>query len=213
MNQTNASRRTFQKVRRDSKPVGSCESDLWQPTNARVMRVSLKAAERFDLARKNKGRRNGPLGYTGLLVYRALWRFIRFRDGCLCPSYERLMRATRLSRAAVAGALKRLRAHGFLTWRRRLEYTGEPGVRGREVRQATNAYAIGTPAAALHLVGQVVVPSDELTRIRERAAFIRECEGQTFDFSDLGRAVAALGRAALNQPSLPSEVNPSRGVF
>lgn len=177
------------------------------------MRVALKAAERYDLTRKAKGRRSGPLGYTGLLVYRALWRFIRFRDGCLCPSYERLMTATRLSKAAVAGALKRLRACGFLTWVRRLEYTGQPGTRGREVRQATNAYAIGTPADALDLVGKVVVPADAITRIRERAAFLAECAGQAFEDSKLGRAFAAWERKLLDKPSLPTARNPSSGSF
>jgi hypothetical protein len=177
------------------------------------MRAALKAAERYDLARKRKGRRNGPLGYTGLLVHRALWRFVRFRDGCLCPSISRLQVACRLSRGAVVGALARLRACGFLTWQRRLEYTGEVGQRGREVRQATNAYALATPAAALALVGSIVIPADAITRIRERAAFVAECEGQAFDDSRLGRAVAALGRAALNKPSLSAARNPSLGSF
>jgi hypothetical protein len=211
MNQTNATRRTFQKVRRDSRPVGSCEADLWKPTDAQQMRVALKAAERFDLAHKNKGRRSGPLGYTGLLVFRALWRFVRFRDGCLCPSYERLMRATRLSKGAVAGALKRLRACGFLTWRRRLEYTGEAGVRGREVRQATNAYALAVPAAALAHIGSIPLPGDALDRIKARAAFVAACEREAFDNSPLGRTLSALGAAIVGRPSLPNARNPSQG--
>lgn len=213
MPKTHASRRTFQKVRRDSKPVGSCEAGLWRPTDAREMRVALKAAERFDLAHKNKGRRSGPLGYTGLLVYRAMWRFVRFRDGCLCPSIERLMKACRLSRGAIVGALKRLASTGFLTWIRRLEYTGGDGVRGREVRQATNAYALGVPPAALALVGAVIIPADALARMRERAAFVRECEGQAFNDSKLGRAFAALGAVIEEGPSLLNARNPSLGVI
>ena len=213
MNKSNASRRTLQKVRRDSKPVGSCEAALWKPTDARQMRLALKAAERFDLARKNKGRRNGPLGYTGLLVFRAMWRFIRFRDGCLCPSISRLMKACRLSRAAVVGALARLRAHGFLTWQRRLEYTGEAGVRGREVRQATNAYALAIPAAALALVGAIAVPADEVTRIRERAAFVADCERFASAETPLGKAFAAWESKRSTQPSLLSARNPSLGGF
>lgn len=211
MKKSNASRRTFQKVRRDSRPVGSFESTFWRPTGAHEMRASMKAAERYDLARKAKGRRTGPLGYTGLLVYRALWRFVRFRDGCLCPSLERLMKATRLCRAAVVGALKRLRAHGFVSWQRRLEYTGGDGVRGREVRQATNAYVLGAPAAGLELVGKIVLPADAISRLRERAAFVAECEGQAFDASRLGRAFAALEKALFTKPSLPSARNPSLG--
>ena len=213
MNQTNALRRTLQKVRRDSKPVGSCEAALWKPTDARQMRLALKAAERYDLARKNKGKRNGPLGYTGLLVFRAMWRFIRFRDGCLCPSITRLMKACRLSRAAVVGALARLRFNGFLTWQRRLEYTGEVGVRGREVRQATNAYALAIPAAALALVGSIVVPADEVTRIRERAAFVADCERFSQGETPLGKAFAAWEARRLHQPSLPTARNPSLGGF
>ncbi len=213
MNLINASRRTLQAVRRDSKPVGSFEATFWRPTDARQMRVALKAAERFDRARKRKGRRNGPLGYTGLLIYRALWRFVRFRDGCLCPSYERLMKATGLSRQAVADALKRLKAHGFLSWRRRLEYTGEVGVRGRAVRQATNAYVLGTPADALAYLGSTIVPADELTRIRERAAFVRDCERSAFHASPLGAAFAALGDVVTVKPSPQFRVNPSSGAF
>lgn len=212
MSKTNASRRTFQKVRRDSKPVGSCEAALWKPTDARQMRLALKAAERYDLARKNKGRRNGPLGYTGLLVFRALWRFIRFRDGCLCPSISRLMTACRLSRGAVVGALARLRANGFLTWQRRLEYTGGDGIRGREVRQATNAYALAIPAAALALVGSIVVPADEVTRIRERAAFVADCERFAAHESPLGKAFAAWAAQRSTQPSLLTARNPSQGL-
>jgi hypothetical protein len=113
----------------------------------------------------------------------------------------------------VAGALKRLRSCGFLTWVRRLEYTGEPGHRGREVRQATNAYAIGTPADALDLVGKVVVPADAITRIRERAAFLAECAGQAFENSKLGRAFAAWESKLLDKPSLPSARNPSSGII
>lgn len=217
MSKNNASRRTLQKVRRDSKPVGSFESGFWRPTDAREMRAALKAAERFDLARKHKGRRSGPLGYTGLLVYRALWRFVRFRDGCLCPSYDRLQKATGLCRAAVAGALKRLRAAGFLTWQRRLEYTGEAGaVRGREVRQATNAYVIGVPADAVELIGRVILPLDALDRMRARSAFVLECERQArairFEASGLKRAFDRLEAVLFPKPSLQSARNPPSEV-
>ncbi len=213
MNPLNASRRTLQPVRRDSKPVGSFEATFWRPTDAREMRVAMKAAERFDDARKRKGARNGPLGYTGLKVFKALWRAIRFRDGCLCPSYDWLMRKTRLSRQAVADALKRLKAAGFVSWRRRLEYTGDVGGRGRAVRQATNAYVLGTPAEALAYLGQTIVPADAITRIRERAAFVLACDRAAFDDSRLGAAVAALGSALLAKPSLRARVNPSSGLL
>ena len=241
MSKNNDSRRTLQKVRRDSKPVGSFESGFWRPTDAREMRAALKAAERFDLARKHKGRRSGPLGYTGLLVYRALWRFVRFRDGCLCPSYDRLQKATGLCRAAVAGALKRLRAAGFLTWQRRLEYTGEAGaVRGREVRQVAVDLSVSertvrraidrgelpvvrlgprivrVPAAAVELIGRVILPLDALDRMRARSAFVLECERQAraiaFEASGLKRAFDRLEAVLFPTPSLQSARNPPSEV-
>lgn len=212
----NVARRTHQKVRRNSRLVGSVEAQIWKPTSPKQMKASLEAAERFELQNKAKGRRNGPLGYVALRIYRALWRRVRFSDGTLCPSYDWLMKACRLSRAAVAAGLRRLRAHGFLTWVRRLEYTGgPPGVRGPQVRQVTNAYALTAPATALQLVAKAaVVPDDEITRLAERSAFLRECERAAFDASKLGAAVAALGRAVARRSltpnaSLPSARNPA----
>jgi hypothetical protein len=217
MNQTNASRRTFQKVRRDSKLVGTCEKDLWRATDNRQMRLALRAAERYDKKHKPKGKRNGPLGYTGLLVLRALWLRIRFDDGCLCPSIQWIMNAARLSRGAVVAALKRLKLNGFVTWRRRLEYVGgPPGVRGPQVKQATNAYALGLPGRALQAELEAstapLTPADELHRRREREAFEARCQREAFLFSPLADAFARLQAALFNNASLPSARNPDLGL-
>jgi hypothetical protein len=215
MNKTNVARRTFQKVWRDSRPVGSFEAHLWRPTDSRQMRQALRAAERFDRAHKAKGRRNGPLGHVGLEVYRALWARVRFSDGCLCPSIEWIMRICRRSKGAVVGALKRLKAAGFLTWIRRLEAVdGPPGVRGPQVRQATNAYALGLPGAALKLLASYIpVPLDELDRRRERDRFIAECERQAVAFSPLAEALAKLERGLGMNASPPGAMNPPLGVI
>lgn len=213
MSKTNAARRTFQKVRRDSRPVGTFETGLWRATSSREMRRAITAAERYDRRHKAKGDRNGPLGHVGLEVYRALWARVRFSDGCLCPSLEWIMKACRRSRAAIVAALKRLRAKGFVAWQRRLEYTGGPaGVRGPQVRQATNAYALGTPGVALALlVSPVPLPPDEQWRQDQRAAFVAACEREAFEFSPIGEAVARLERAVTNA-SLPGARNPALGV-
>lgn len=214
MSQINANRRTFQKVRRDSKPVGTVESDLWRATDSRQMRQALKAAERYDRAHKAKGKRNGPLGHVGLEVYRALWSRIRFSDGCLCPSLEWLEKATRRSRGAVVAALKRLKLLGFVVWRRRLEYIGgAAGVRGPQVKQATNAYALGLPGGALALLASPVpLPADQLHRQKERAAFVALCERVAFNFSPIGEAFARW-EASLLSASLPGARNPSVGII
>lgn len=174
------------------------------------MRAALKAAERYERAHKPKGSRNGPLGHVGLEVLRALWSRVRFSDGCLCPSIEWIMEACRRSRCAVVGALKRLRTKGFLAWQRRLEYTGGPaGVRGPQVKQATNAYALATPKAALDLLGNSIVPDDERTRLRDRAEAVASYEREAFEHSPLGRAVARLGAALHPNASPPGARNPS----
>ena len=208
------SRRTFQKVRRNSRPSGQCEAGFWRPANARIQRLALRAAEKFDVAGKAKGRRNGPLGHVGLEVYRALWRRVDFKTGRLEPSIEWLMKTCRRSRAAIVGALRRLKAHGFIDWIRRFEWVdGPPGVRGPQVRQATNAYQLATPAGALPLIVDTIVPDDERTRLRERAAFLAECRGADFAESSLGRTLKKWANAFANNASLPSALNPASGFF
>lgn len=208
----NAARRTFQPVRRDSRTLGTIEAHLWRPTNAREKGEAIKAAERFDVLHKAKGARNGPLGHVALEVYRALWRVVRFSDGCLCPSLAWIGRATGRSKGAIVAALKRLKAAGFLTWIRRLEAVdGPPGVRGPQVRQVTNAYALGVPAAGLKLLAShIPIPPDELDRRLERDRFIAECERQAADFSPVGEALRRLGSAVMSA-SLPGGVNPPLG--
>jgi hypothetical protein len=209
---THADRRTFQAVRRDSKPVGRCEADIWKPTDKRQARQALKAAERFEVKHKPKGRRNGPLGHVGLEVYRVLWSRIRYADGCLCPSIEWIMKACARSRGAVVAALQRLKAAGFLKWVRRFEYTGGPrGVRGPQVRQATNAYALGLPGAALALLPATIIPADELHRQEARARFVAECERTAFTFAPIGRAFAAFEAALFGSASLAGSLNPPKG--
>lgn len=211
MTGVNQGRRTFQKVRRNSLPVGQCERDLWRPTDSRQMRQALKGAERYDRAHKPKGKRNGPLGHVGLEVYRALWSAVRFADGCLCPSLEWIMRACRRSRGAVVAALKRLKAKGFLRWQRRLDYTGgPPGVRGPQVKQATNAYALGLPGGAVALLdAPAPPPADDAGRRQDHAAFAALCEREAFDFSPIGAAFARWA-ALFNNASPPGARNPSR---
>lgn len=151
MNQTNAARRTFQEVHRDSKLIGSVEAELWKPTNMKAAQDALEAARLFELAHKQKGRRNGPIGHVGLEILNALWSVVDYSTGRLEPSLEWLMTVTRRSRDAVVTALKRLAFCGFVKWARRFTYTGQAGARGPQVRQVTNAYALSTPdhAAAL----------------------------------------------------------------
>jgi hypothetical protein len=158
-------RRTFQEVHRDSKPIGTVEAELWRPTDKAAAADALEAARRYELIHKRRGRRNGPLGHVGLEVLNALWSVVDYSTGRLEPSLEWIMAACRRSRDAVVTALKRLAFCGFVRWIRRLEFTGEAGVRGPQVKQVTNAYALDTPADAAALV-----PSERRPRTVARAA-------------------------------------------
>jgi hypothetical protein len=154
MSQITAPRRTFQEVHRDSKPIGTVEAELWKPTDMKAAQDALEAARLYELAHKKKGRRNGPIGHVGLEILHALWSVVDYSTGRLEPSLDWLMTVTRRSRDAVVTALKRLAFCGFVKWARRFTYTGQAGVRGPQVRQVTNAYALSTPthAAALAAV-------------------------------------------------------------
>src|SRR5690606_36728824 len=49
-------------VRRQSHFKGRSEGQIWRPTTRRETRQVLLAAKRYELAKRQKGRRNGPLG-------------------------------------------------------------------------------------------------------------------------------------------------------
>lgn len=205
-------RRTFQPVRRESIPTGT-EADLWRPTNARHKAAALKAAERYERLNKPAGARNGPLGHVALDVLRALWGLVRFTDGRLDPSLDYLQKVTGRCRQAIVAALRRLRDHGFVRWRRRfVSVDGQRGVRGPQVQQTSNAYGLAIPAKAMALLTNTLppdfVPDCEAGRRADAEAFAKECERQAFGDSPLGAAFAKLGAALSGNASLPDALNP-----
>jgi len=197
-------------VRRGSHRRGRCEGTFWRPTDRREVRRILLAARRYDLAGRQAGRRNGPLGHVALEALELMANLVSFRTGRLDPSLDTLTRLLRRSRDAVVRALKALRAHGFLDWLRRWEPTGREGS-GPQVRQASNAYRLGLPARALRLLGRLMQPPplpDDVTQAREErqaevvahkaglpldelALFEVQDEGLAGLLASLGRQVAA----------------------
>ena len=205
-------RRTWQPVRRGSRPVGRAgEVALWRPFRRHDVGRYLLAAERFELASKRPGARYGALGVHGPRVLRELLRLIDFRTGRLEPSLDTLMRRLKLSRTAVVRALAGLKAARFLDWVRRLEpVDGAQGVRGPQVKQATNAYGILPlpPAAEALLVG-APEPADVAQRRADMVAQLRAMEGDAKRFAvegtGLGRALdradAAFSSVSASPPS------------
>jgi len=81
----------------------------------------LYLAEQLERRTKAPGRRNGALGYTGILILKTLLlRFANGRTGLCCPSYTALQCATGLCRQAIADALSRLEASGLVKITRRI---------------------------------------------------------------------------------------------
>lgn len=170
------------------------------------------AAERYELANRKPGQRNGPLGPVGLEVLRDLLRLVDFRTGRLEPAITTLMERLRRSKDAIVRALANLRAAGFLDWLRRYEPTGND--EGPQVRQISNAYRLSLPAAAERLLGRLwrpaPTPADDDQRREDCAGDVAamidglplwEQPAQLVDDEPLAEALSRLGRALAERES------------
>lgn len=197
-------------VRRHSRLAGRCEGAFWRRTSRHEVRQILLAARRFELAGRQPGARNGPLGSVAIEIMELFANLVDFKSGRLDPSIDTLMRYLRRSRDAIVRALKALRTHGFLDWLRRYVPTGNDG-RGPQVQQTSNAYRMSLPARALQLISRWATPApapeDHEHREGIQTAIIDEHresleigERALFDFGDspLGLALAKLGRSIKN---------------
>ncbi len=172
-----ATRRTGAPVRRQSRAVGRCEVGFWRPFDPRDVSRFMLAAERYERAHRERGKRSGPLGSVGIEVLRELLRLVDYRTGRLEPSLRCIMGRVKRSRDAVTRALSNLRQAGFLDWLRRWEPTGAKEGEGPPVKQASNAYRLMIPPAALRLLGSLAKPApspvDEEDRRAARVAEVR----------------------------------------
>jgi hypothetical protein len=137
--------RTGAPVRPQSQKTGTVEHRIWHAFDPERIGPTMKAAEQFDRQHKLPGQRNGALGHVALDVLRELLRIVDYTSGRLEPSYDWLMKQLRRSRGAIAGALARLRKHGFLDWVRRTRPREDAGGEGPQIEQDTNAYWFKLP--------------------------------------------------------------------
>lgn len=145
--------RERQPVRRHSHTAGRCEGVFWKRTNRQDVRQIVIAAEKYELATRQHGARNGALGGVALEVLRYFANLIDFKTGRLDPSIEYLKRKLHRSRDAIVRALRALRVHGFLDWLRRYVPTGNDT--GPQVQQTSNAYRLSLPQRARMLLGRL----------------------------------------------------------
>lgn len=203
-------RRGGEPVRRHSYRAGR-EGLFWRPVTRQEARRIVLAAERYELAGKQAGQRNGPLGGVALEVLRLLTNIVHYRTGRLDPSYDWIMAKTRRSRPAVCRALAALRRHGFLDWLRRYVPTGNE--QGPQVQQTSNAYRLSLPARAAVLLGRYFqpapLPDDHRQRIEEQDA-LRKAHEQSLSMAEmplfmfgaddpLGQALSRIGAAIMNR--------------
>lgn len=211
-------------VRRQSHFKGRSEGQIWRPTTRQETQKVLLAAKRYELAKRQKGKRNGPLGAVAIEVLEYFVNLVDFRTGRLDPSLETIMSKVRRSRDAVVRALKALREHGFLDWLRRYELTGNES--GPQVQQASNAYRLSLPERALQCLGRFgkapPPPDDHVQAEAERKAVIEAyrarldiSERALFDLGDnpLGQALARLGRSLQKRESAKQTESPSNSIL
>lgn len=208
-------------VRKHSRARGYCEAVFWRRTDRQEVRRIVLAARRYELAGRQPGERNGPLGGVAIELLELFANLVNFRTGRLDPSIETLMRMLRRSRDAIVRALKNLRTHGFLDWLRRYEPTGNEG-RGPQVRQTSNAYRLSLPERAKRFLGRFGItpppPDDYVQAEAEHAAAIEAHRASLpldkrtlFDMGDspLAQTLARLGRLVQERESARQTESPS----
>ena len=206
-------RQTGQAVHRYTKTRAGSEGRFWQPFDRQLRGRYMQAAERYDLVqrmierRDRTGRKNGALGHIGLDVFRQLLRLINHKSGRLDPGLATIAAQIGRSIAAVAAALKRLKAHGFVDWLRRYVPTGNAGMRGPQVEQTSNAYRISLPP---RVAASTTPPlpeddtdrrryADEDTQAMIAALPIDEQPAHLIDDPALAAALTRLGRSIMER--------------
>lgn len=184
------------------------------------------AAERYERATRQKGKRTGKLGSVALEVLRELLRLVNYRTGQLDPSIQTICDRIRRSRDAVVRALAALREAGFVQWIRRYLPTGNKG-RGVQVEQTSNAYRLTLPALAAKMIGRAIdappIPDDEAQRQQERAAESRamieslplwEQPAQIVEDSSLAAILSRLARGIVERESAErAEDSPKNKIY
>ncbi|KKX24293.1 replication protein A [Rhizobium sp. LC145] len=215
-------RRARTPVHRNSRLAGHCEGVFWRRTTRQDARRIVLAARKYEIANKQHGCRNGPLGAVGIEILEYLANLIDFRTGRLEPSLDTMMAKLRRSRDAIVRGLKALRQHGFIDWLRRYVPTENEG-KGPQVKQTSNAYRLALPPRAAACLGRYgeapPLPEDREQADMERVAVIEEHRKglaldqlALFDVGDnrLGQALARLGSFIKQRESARQTESPSR---
>lgn len=143
------------KILKSSIEKNLCAKSCFKKTNRQETQKILLAAKRYDVASKQPGKKNGPLGAIAIEILEYFVNLIDYQSGRLEPSIKKLMQKIGRSRDAVVRALNNLRNHGFIEWVRRYVKTG---LHYPKVKQTSNAYKLCLPEVAKKLIKSFFSP-------------------------------------------------------
>lgn len=149
-------RRTYQKVRRESRWGGN---ERWTPLSREHGNDMVLALSVYREKLRKPGQRWGAAGTisSGAVdLYRLLVNMAVRGGGRLEPSVAWLADKLNVAAKVIHSWKTQLQDHGFLTWQRRYVESGLSGRRGPQVKQISNAYALKTPPRAWEAIKKLI---------------------------------------------------------
>lgn len=206
-------RRTYQKVRRESRYAGN---EPWTKVSRDQANTMVLALRVYREKLRQPGQRWGAAGTisAGAVDLFQLLANIAVRgSGRLEPSVAWLAERLNVPGKVIHAWKAQLKEHGFLTWRRRYIECGLKGQRGPQVQQTSNAYALKLPARAWDGISKLVrrrrqeeapAAAPAPLSAKEKRLRAKEAEGRSRvreAVETLG-VLAALGRTENDLPDL-----------
>ena len=149
-------RRTYQKVRRESRWAGN---ERWQPISKEHGADMLLALTVYREKLRKPGQRwgaEGTISSGAIELYRLMINMAVRGRGRLEPSVAWLAERLNVPAKVIHAWKAQLKDHGFLSWQRRYVESGLAGRRGPQVKQISNAYSLATPAKAWEAISKIV---------------------------------------------------------
>jgi hypothetical protein len=147
--------------------VFSREGEFYRPISTKARALVMDRAEALERRTKAKGKRDGVLGQSALMILRALlFHFLDTKSGKLDPSYIKIHKQTGFCVQTIAVALKRLEDAGILEIQRRIarkvnKVWSDLNRRFFElvsIEQQSNAYMVNVPVPDRTEFGDLGMP-------------------------------------------------------
>lgn len=149
-------RRTYQKVRRESRWAGT---ERWQSISKEHGNDMLLALTVYREKLRKPGQRwgaKGTISSGAVEMYRLMINMAVRGRGRLEPSVGWMAEKLNVPAKVIHAWKGQLKDHGFLIWQRRYVESGLSGRRGPQVKQISNAYALKTPAKAWEAISKLI---------------------------------------------------------